>query len=734
MPYHHLQTSYNGGELSRRLQSRSDIQIYGIGATEILNMVPSVEGALVKRPGTRWRAAALASASWLSEFIFNATQAYVLEWSEGKLRFITNNALLEDGGGPVEVVVPYGAADASRVSIQQSKDVLYMAHGDYPHAELRRTAADAFEYVPLTLTGGPFGDRNRDKTKTVTTSGVTGAITITASAPIFEAGHVGAPFRIEAEDFGAIEQWQVGLNGIAIGSLRRNEGRVYEAMTAGRSGNYAPVHTIGVAWDGSANGDDVNGDGPYGVQWRYLHDRFGVVTITGFVSSTQVTAAVERRLPNSVTATPTERWAHGLFSAAEGWPHLVILWRGRLWFFRDFMLAGSVSGSYRDFSAYDESGAIQPDQAIVRQLDIPDKPLWVRADRQSMIIGTTLGEYAIGPINPSETISSDNIQVVRQSAHGSAPVWPVPTATEIIFAQRGARKIRAARYDFGQDRYIAPNLTLWARHMTQGGTVQMSYQAEPEELLWVLRGDGMAVAHPYNVEQEVKGWSRALSMEGAAIRSLVSIPSPDGSRDDLWLLVERDGALSIEQLADWWDEDAGTPIRDAFFVDSGVTFDGSPTDSFMAPHLAGAEVLVLANGAELPAQVVADDGSITLPIAATPVTIGRPFTASFISLRPEVPRNDGTSQGRRRRIVGLVASLIDSFAVFAGSLGDTLDRIVKRETGVPMPGGPPMFTGWTDNASIGGGYDNDGRVVLQDRSPFPWILSATVKKLEGGDR
>lgn len=733
MPYHHIQTSYNGGELSRRLQSRSDISIYGIAASEIFNMVPSVEGALVKRSGTRWRAEAMASASWLSDFTFNATQAYVLEWSEGKLRFITNNVLLDDGDGPVEVAVPYAAADAARVSIQQSKDVLYMAHASYPHAELRRTAADAFEYLPLSLTGGPFGDRNRDESLTVTTSAVSGAITINASGAIFKPGHVGAPFRIEADDFADVQQWQLGIDGISIGTLRRNEGRVYQAVTSGRTGNSAPVHTSGIAWDGSA-GEDINGDGPYGVQWRYLYDRFGVVTITGYVSATQVTATVQRRLPNSVATTPTDRWAHGLFSAAEGWPHLVILWRGRLWFFRDFMLAGSVSGSYRDFSAYDESGAVQVDQGIVRQLDIPDQPLWVRADRQSMIIGTTLGEYAIGPINPSEAISSDNLQVVPQSAHGSATAWPVRTATEIVFAQRGARKIRAARYDFGQDRYIAPNLTLWARHMTQGGTVQMAYQAEPEELLWVLRADGIAAAHPYNVEQDVKGWARTLAMEGAQIRSLVSIPSPDGSKDDLWLLVEREGVRSLEQLADWWDEDAGTPIADAFFVDSGVTYTGEATDNFVLPRFAGKTVQILADGAWLPDQVVGEDGALTVPIAATPVTIGLPYTARYTSLRPETPQRDGTSQGRHKRIVGLVASLIDSFGVVAGSIGDILDRIVKRQTSVPMGSGPPMFTGWTDNASIGGGNDKDGRVTMEDRSPFPWILSATVKKIEGGDK
>lgn len=103
---HHVQTSFNGGEISARLHARQDIDVYTISAAEITNMVPTIEGALIKRSGTRFRALAAASASWLSAFVFNATQAYVLEWSEGKLRFITNNAILESGGSPVEVAVP----------------------------------------------------------------------------------------------------------------------------------------------------------------------------------------------------------------------------------------------------------------------------------------------------------------------------------------------------------------------------------------------------------------------------------------------------------------------------------------------------------------------------------------------------------------------------------------------------------------------------------------------------
>lgn len=733
-----LQDSFNGGEVSRRLQSRPSLSIYNIAGAEIGNMAASVEGAIVKRPGTWYRAAALVSAAWLSPYAFNATQSYVLEWSEGKIRFMTNNALLEVGGDAVEVVVPYTANEAPGVWRWKSFDVQYLAHGGHPFASLRRTAADAFSYVTETLKGGPFGDINDDEGLTVTMSGVLtvgGAVTIDANSNRFNANMVGGHMLVEAPDFADVMAWQTGLDGIVVGSLRRSEGRVYEALTAGRTGTEAPFHLRGDQWDGDNVGTDINSKGPYGVKWRYRHDRYGVVRITGYTDANTLTGIVERAIPLSLAATSTRRWAHSLFSADAGFPQLCCLWRGRMWLFRDNELAGSVSGGYRDFSEFDESGAATPDQAIRLRMDIPDRALWVRPDRQAMIIGTASGEYAIGPINPSERISADNLQIVPQSGHGSKQVEPLSTAAELIFAQRGGRKLRAATYDFGQDRYLADNMTLWARQITRGGIRQLCYQAEPEELLWMLKNDGTAASHPYNPAQDTKGWCPTLAIEEATILSQVSIPSPDGARDDVWILVDRDGVRSIEQLADWWDEEAGLGAQDGCHLDSALAYDGAPTTVFSGlDHLAGKEVGVLADGAELPVMKVAADGTLTLGQARSRVLIGRLYTARYTTLRPDVPLRDGTTIGRIKRVIGLVASLLDSFGVKAGDRGGKLDRLVNRSASDPMGSGPSLFSDWTETKAIGGGYSRRGQVTLEDRSPFPWVMPALVTKLDVGEQ
>jgi hypothetical protein len=55
----------------------------------------------------------------------------------------------------------------------------------------------------------------------------------------------------------------------------------------------------------------------------------------------------------------------------------------------------------------------------------------------------------------------------------------------------------------------------------------------------------------------------------------VSIPSEDGSKDELWILADLAGQKCVLKLADWWDEDGDQELADACFVDYAVHYDGT---------------------------------------------------------------------------------------------------------------------------------------------------------------
>lgn len=746
MPTQLIQTSYNGGELSPRMEGRVDTAIYPIAAAEMVNFVPTVEGPAQKRSGWRYINAAMVGSTWLTDFTFSRTQAYVVEWGPGLLRFFTNGGFVETAPGsgiPYELAVPIAAAEAPSVGRQQSFDRLYLAHPAHPPASLTRLTATTFSHDVLTLIGGPFADQNSVEANTVTVAGVLtigGVATVTCTAAIFTAAHVGELFRIEAHDLRDVTAWEPQMQVAAL-DRRKADDRVYQVQAggAGRTGTVRPTHTRGVEWDGQNHLDDINGKGPFGVPLLYQHDRIGIGQITavdplGFWATITVT----RPIPTSLIATPSFRWSHQAISAAAGYPKDVALAFGRLCWFTDFEIMASVVGDYGggrvNFSPYADNGQMTPDMAFRRRLDISNPILWAVPDRDGILIGTAEGEYAIRKANPGEIFSSENIACIPQSKYGVAEVHPAQTGPVTFFIQKSGRKIREANYEFSNDRYVSPNIGIWHRHILKSGARQLAFQQEPDELLWCARNDGLVALHPHVPEQEIKGFSR-LQHGGGLIRSLVSIPSEDGSLDELWSLVDCGGVLSIEQQAPAWLEGEDR-IDDAFFVDSGVTVVAPASTTLTgATWLADKQVAILADGGVLPLQFVASDGSITLPLDAPPavVTIGYPFEARLKWLRPEMRGpTGGTAQGQRKRLSGIVARLIDTLGLLIDPGTGKADNIIDRGGSSTMDEPNPLFSGDTVNKPVAGNWSRDGQGTFIHRDPLPCMIVAHMPRVEVG--
>lgn len=731
-------TSWNGGELSPLMIGRVDTSIYQIAAERMENWVPCIEGPMQKCPGFERIRAADTSASWMLRFVFNLTQAYALECGDRRIRFYTNGGRIEAGpNDPYEVVVPYTAGRWPRVSTQQRFDRLYMAHGAHAPAALTRTGATTFDYAPLALVNGPFGDSNTDRARSVTVSGNLaegGEVTISSTAAIFRAGHVGAPFQIEALDFSDVQAWSVGLNGITPGTQRRSDGKVYEAVEGSRTGTVAPTHEDGAEWDGDTTGKDINEKGPYGVKWAYLHDRFGIVRLTEFVSATEAKGIVIRRVPGSLATVSSWRWAHGAFSEAEGWPDLIFIRDERLCFYKGFDRYSSVVGDYRNFQQYTSGGYTASDLAFRYRIDAENPPLWVRADRDGEVIGTANGEYAIVPINPQAGVAGGNIKSVKQSRYGSAAVWPEEPGTTVVYVQRGAKQLREAAYDFGSDRYQSANINRWARHIAKPGLIQLGHQAIPEELLFGVRRDGVLVFRSYDPEQEVKGFARRVLASDGRVLSAVAIPSPDGSVDEIWALCQWGSVKSVQRMASWWE--IGTSVADGFFVDDGFTvLLDQPAASIPVPSwLAGVEISILADGGVCPKQTVEAGGSITIGYPARRWTVGRGYRAECKPLRPEVRDPTGqTSQGKKQRLINVIFRLLETAGVKIGN-GVRDQIILDRPTSARMDAPAPLFTGDTDGVSVGGDWGRDASYTIVSDDPRPAFIIMAMPRVEVSER
>lgn len=135
-------TAFTTGEISPKINSRIDFNKYINGVEKMENAIIFPQGGFTRRPGLRFvnESKDSTKASRMVKFQFSVTDAYILEFGENYIRFYRNQARIESGGSPVEVVTTYAEADLFDLHFAQSADVLYIAHKDYAPRKLIRAS------------------------------------------------------------------------------------------------------------------------------------------------------------------------------------------------------------------------------------------------------------------------------------------------------------------------------------------------------------------------------------------------------------------------------------------------------------------------------------------------------------------------------------------------------------------------------------------------------------------
>src|SRR5262245_15463329 len=137
------QTDWTAGELSPSLEGRVDLDKYLRSAKRLENFLLLTGGGFTRRPGTRFIATAAGQAR-LVPFLVSTDAAYILEFTNNLIRFYTQTGRLESGGVPVQVTTTYITDELAALHFAQSNDVLYIAHQSHPPARLERITTTSF--------------------------------------------------------------------------------------------------------------------------------------------------------------------------------------------------------------------------------------------------------------------------------------------------------------------------------------------------------------------------------------------------------------------------------------------------------------------------------------------------------------------------------------------------------------------------------------------------------------
>lgn len=703
--------SFNGGELTPLLHARVDQSVRSIAVKRMLGWLPTLQGPAEACPGTVFVAAARGPHR-LIPFRFNVTQHYMIEAGEHYARFFTNDAPILTGGAPYELATPWTLAQVRGLYTEQSLDVLYCAHAAVPLQALARTGADSFAVTPAELRNGPFDTRNVDRAITVTASAATGTVTLTASAPIFDPGDVSGLFEIEGGSFADIRVWEVGMTVVPGMTVQSGENVYLDDGGEERTGQVAPVHIEGTEWDGMG-GEDVN-EKVYGRRWTYLHNRYGLLRLTGFVSATEMTAEVLTHLP---TTEASWRWRFGAFSPRRGYPQAVAVWQERLILAQGSVIHASVAGDLTDFSPRNEFGDASRDMAFSLPLPNPDVVRWMLSDF-GLVIGTASAEHVLVQSSQGQGAGPGNVDPTTPTTTGSAAGRAVQVGGRAVFLQKARAKLVQLAYDTNRLlREESPDLSRFADHIGAAGMADLTWCQEPRRLLWVRRDDGTLAACAFDPAESLLGWATRALGDGLTATGIASILDPDGRFDQLWISAELAGRPLVLRMAPLRATgDAGEQVM----LDAAVRWTGGQWHAISAPHLAGRTVDVLADGLHLPGLTADGAGTVTLEQDAGDIIVGLPFPNEMRFLPPAGGSESGPALGKRKR-----ASRIDVGYLNAGELELSCQGSVRRAnhlTAADAFAAPPLQSGRA-RLEPTGDLDDDMEITVRRVEPRPATLT-----------
>jgi len=744
-------SNFTAGELSPRLDGRTDIQKYFNGCKTLENFVVHPHGGASRRPGTIFVREVKNSAHnvRLIPFEFNVEQAYILEFGDQYFRIHKDGGTVVSSGSPVEVTTPYLHTELADIKFTQSADVMYIVHPNHAPRKITRTSHTAWTITAVDFQRGPFQDANLTST-TLTANGRTGTVTITASASTFA-----------STDVGRLVKLHHGFAKVASFSSATSVTAAVQETADGRA-ELAPSYTATTLsfheGDPSATGLEHN-DRIQDSAGNFLTQGFAVgmkISVSGagtsnnnesgaiIVQITQDTMLLspsadltDEAAGSSVTISgdlvADSGFALGAFSATTGFPAAVTFYEQRLVFAstteQPQTIFFSVGGSFEDFT-----DGVGPADALTYTLGSNQVNVirYLQAGRV-LLVGTSGGEFVVTS-SEDAPLSPTNAVVKRQATYGSANIQPVQVANVTLFVQRARRKLRELVFDLNTDSYQAPDMTLLAEHITTSGIKAMALQQEPDNVVWCVLENGKFVGMTYRREENVIAWHEHLiggsfgSDSFAHVESVATIPGAL-DEDQTYLIVKRTIGGATKRYIEYFNFfDFGDNILDAYFVDSGLTYSGSAATTISGlDHLEGQTVRIVANGATHPDKVVSS-GSISLDFSATNVHIGLGYSSTLQTMRIDAGGTEGTSQAKTKRIHDVTLRLFRTVGVEVGSSTSELDRIPFRSSADAMDSALALFTG-DKEVEFRGGFDTDGFIVVRQSQAMPMTILSIMPRL-----
>lgn len=674
-----LTFSFSGGEVTPEFWGQIGDSKYQSGLAACRNVIVLPHGPLANRPGTAFVRACktVAKKARLIPFTYSTTQTMVLEVGDQYIRFHTQGATLESSPGVAyEITTPYLEADLFDLHYVQSADVLTICHPGYAPRELKRLGALSWTLTAITFV------------PSLTTPGTPTVVPTGAGSTVYN-------YVVTSVGATGLEESSASASGSGAGNVLV-------------TGQYM---TITWASTGAA-------------RYNVYKQSNGLY---GYIGQTDGLTFKDDNITANLGKTPPI--VNDPFNATSKYPGAVSYFEQRRCF------AGSINEpqNLRMTRSGTESNltysipARDDDSINIRVAAREANTIRHIVPLQNLVLLTGSAEWRVTSVN-SDAITPTSVSVKPQSYIGANNVQPLIVNNNIIYAASRGGHLREMAFNYQAGGYITGDMSLRAPHLFDGYDIaDMSYAKAPIPLIWAVSTSGKLIGVTYVPEQQIGAVHRhdtAGTFESCCVVA-------EGNEDALYVVVGRNingtDTRYVERMASRRFE---TPA-DAFFVDSGATYDGAPATTISGLNwLEGETVSILGDGAVFPQQVVTA-GAITLEQPCSKVQVGLPITAEIQTLPLSARIDASFGQGRLKNINKAWLRVYKSSGVFVGPSIERLVQFKQRTT--EAYGSAPNLISDEIEIVLEPSWQSGGQVFVRQSDPLPLTLvSLTVEADLGG--
>ena len=677
-----LQRSFGGGEVTPEFFGRIDDIKFQTGLALCRNFIVLPHGPIASRPGFAFVRAVKDSTkkTRLIPFTYSTDQTMVIELGAGYFRFHTQGATLMDGAVPYEIANPYAEADLFDIHYVQSADVLTLVHPNHAPRELRRLGALSWSLTTISFVS-------------------------TLSAP------------------GGVSATHTAGTGTPVATTYK-----YKVTVVGAIG----IDESLASAEASVSGDLLL-DGAYNtITWSAVSgaQRYNVYKqssgLFGYIGQTDGLSFQDDNIAADIGRTPPIQF--NPFSGAGNYPGAVSYFEQRRVF------AGTLNAPQNLWmtrtgteSNLSYSLPTKDDDAIAFRVAAREaNTIRHLIPLDSLMALTAAAEWRVTSVN-SDAITPSSVAVRPQSYVGASQAQPVVVNSSILYGAARGGHVRELAYNWQAGGYITGDLSLRAPHLFDGFDIKdIAFQKSPAPVAWFVSSSGKLLGLTYVPEQQVGAWHQH-DTDGT-FESVACVA--EGAEDAVYAVVRRtingQSVRYIERMAPRLFGEQ----ENAFFVDSGLTYEGPPADTISGlAHLEGCTVSILADGAVHPPRVVTG-GAVQLDVEASVVHIGLPIEADAQTL-PLAFEIQGFGQGRQKNVNKAWLRVFRSSGIFAGPSFDRLTE-AKQRTTEPY-GSPPALKSEEIPIVITPSWTDNGQVCVRQSDPLPLtIVSMSLEVSIGG--